>query len=62
MMAQGIPDKYAMERMGHSTTHMLKSVYQHTENQKRNEINNIMNKCVDSFLDNGSLKSSHAKK
>ncbi|HBF65577.1 MAG TPA: site-specific integrase [Clostridium sp.] len=62
MMAQGIPDKYAMERMGHSTTHMLKSVYQHTENQKRNEINNIMNECVDSFLDSGSHKSSHAKK
>jgi len=35
---------------------MLKSVYQHTENQKRNEINNFMNECVDDFLDNGSHK------
>lgn len=37
MMSEGIPDKYAVERMGHSTTAILKSVYQHTENKKRNE-------------------------
>lgn len=30
MLAQGIPDKYAMERMGHATNNMLKTVYQHT--------------------------------
>lgn len=30
MLQLNIPDKYAMERMGHSTNNMLKRVYQHT--------------------------------
>lgn len=30
MLALNIPDKYAMERMGHATNNMLKNVYQHT--------------------------------
>lgn len=30
MLQLNIPDKYAMERMGHSTNNMLKKVYQHT--------------------------------
>lgn len=30
MLALGVPDKYAMERMGHATPNMLKTVYQHT--------------------------------
>lgn len=30
LLALGIPDKYAMERMGHASTNMLKNVYQHT--------------------------------
>lgn len=30
LLALGIPDKYAMERMGHATNSMLKAVYQHT--------------------------------
>lgn len=30
MLALGVPDKYAMEQMGHATAHMLKRVYQHT--------------------------------
>lgn len=30
MLAEGIPDKYSMERMGHSTNNMLKTTYQHT--------------------------------
>lgn len=35
MLEIGIPDLYAMERMGHSTTHMLKTVYQHVKDKKR---------------------------
>ena len=27
MLALGVPDKYAMERMGHASTNMLKNVY-----------------------------------
>ena len=30
MLQLGIPDKYAMQRMGHATNNMLKTVYQHT--------------------------------
>ena len=30
MLALGIPNKYAEERMGHATDNMLKTVYQHT--------------------------------
>ncbi|MCI8437906.1 MAG: site-specific integrase [Oscillospiraceae bacterium] len=38
MLALGIPDKYAMERMGHSSTNMLKNVYQHTMISKEEEV------------------------
>lgn len=30
LLARGIPNKYAMERMGHKTANMLNKVYQHT--------------------------------
>lgn len=30
MLLLNVPDKYAMERMGHASTKMLKTVYQHT--------------------------------
>lgn len=38
MLALGIPDKYAMERMGHASTNMLKTVYQHTMKSKSEEV------------------------
>ena len=38
MLSMGVPDKYAMERMGHATNNMLKTVYQHTMAQKQKEI------------------------
>lgn len=37
MLALGIPDKYAMERIGHSSNTILKNVYQHTMKQKQSE-------------------------
>ncbi|SBV93968.1 conserved hypothetical protein [uncultured Eubacteriales bacterium] len=40
MLALGIPDKYAMERMGHATNNMLKTVYQHTMSSKQEEVSN----------------------
>ena len=43
MLALGIPDKYAMERMGHATTNMLKAVYQHTMRDKREEVADTIN-------------------
>ena len=43
MLSMGIPDKYAMERMGHATNNMLKTVYQHTMSEKTQQINNQVN-------------------
>ena len=34
MLLLNVPDKYAMERMGHSTGYMLKNVYEHTMEDK----------------------------
>lgn len=38
MLALNVPDKYAMERMGHASTNMLKNVYQHTFSKKSEEV------------------------
>ena len=51
MLALGVPDKYAMERMGHATNNMLKTVYQHTMKSKQNE--------VASMVDNYFMKKLH---
>lgn len=47
MLALGVPDKYAMERMGHASTNMLKTVYQHTMKSKSKEVADT----VDHFFD-----------
>lgn len=46
MLALNVPDKYAMERMGHRTNHMLKNVYQHTINEKQKEIGDKINEYM----------------
>lgn len=38
MLMLGVPDKYAMERMGHASTNILKNVYQHTMASKSEEV------------------------
>ena len=38
MLSLSVPDKYAMERMGHTTNSTLKNVYQHTMKSKQDEI------------------------
>ena len=38
MLALEVPDKYAMELMGHSTNNMLKTVYQHIFEDKQNQV------------------------
>lgn len=48
MLALGVPDKYAMHRMGHSTTTMLQTVYQHMISEKEKEVNN----CVNNYFEN----------
>lgn len=47
MLALGVPDKYAMERMGHATNNMLKTVYQHTMKSEQEEVA----KKVDSYFE-----------
>ena len=47
MLALGVPDKYAMHRMGHATPNMLKNVYQHLIDEKEKsvatDVNSYMN-------------------
>ncbi|MBQ6387522.1 MAG: hypothetical protein IJH96_02760 [Ruminococcus sp.] len=43
MLMAGVPNKYAMERMGHSTDGMLKNVYQHTFKSKQEEYDVVLN-------------------
>lgn len=35
MLALGVPNKYAQERMGHATDNMLKTIYQHTMTEQQ---------------------------
>jgi len=43
LLSLGIPDKYAMQRMGHSTPNMLKQVYQHLMQDKTSSIDDQLN-------------------
>lgn len=38
MLALGVPDKYAMERIGDATEHMFKAVYQHVMRDKQQQV------------------------
>lgn len=49
MLALGVPDKYAMLRMGHATPNMLKRVYQHTIDEKEKEVSDEVNKYMEKF-------------
>ena len=51
MLAQGIPDKYAMERLGQSSPNMIKNVYQHLYDSKKKEISQTMSNKFTSILD-----------
>lgn len=47
MLANNIPDKYAMKRMGHATNSMLKNVYQHTTDEKDREVTETINRYLE---------------
>ena len=48
----GVPDKYAMKRMGHKTENMLKTVYQHTMIDKEDKFSDLIDSHMESlFLD-----------
>lgn len=42
MLRLGVPDKYAMERGGWSTPHVMKTVYQHTFSSERERVDNVI--------------------
>lgn len=50
MLALDVPDKYAMERLGQSTPGLIKAVYQHIIDDKRQQVNAIMDAEADAFL------------
>lgn len=50
MLALGVPDKYAMERMGHATNNMLKTVYQHTLSSEKDAISKTVNRYFSEML------------
>lgn len=51
MLLLGIPDKYAMERGGWSTDHVMKSVYQHTFSAERQEVDQRIDDYFNSILE-----------
>ena len=50
MLALGVPNKYAQERMGHATDNMLKNVYQHTMAKQQNEYTKRINAYFESLI------------
>lgn len=50
MLLLNVPDKYAMERMGHASANMLKNVYQHTMRSKSDEVANQVDNYFSDFL------------
>lgn len=50
MLLLNVPDKYAMERMGHASTNMLKNVYQHTMRSKSEEVADQVDNYFSEFL------------
>lgn len=56
MLFMGIPDRYAMQRMGHSTDAMLKRVYQHLIAEKTKEVDDSMTQYMNQFLKPGTMQ------
>ena len=50
MLSIGVPDKYAMKRMGHATTNMLKTVYQHTFSKREIEVADAINTRMERLI------------
>jgi integrase len=50
MLAAGVPNKYAQDRMGHATDNMLKTVYQHIIVSTRKEVDDIVDEKFSAIL------------
>lgn len=47
MLLEGVADKYAMERLGQSTPHMIKNVYQHTFRSEQEAVTLKLNEAFE---------------
>lgn len=52
MLALGVPDKYAMERGGWSSTAVIKSVYQHTISDERKRFDSVVDEYFNGIIEN----------
>lgn len=59
MLALGIPDKYAMERGGWSSPHIMKSVYQHTFTAERKAADQKVDDFFNALLETRLATSDH---
>lgn len=50
LLAMGVPDKYAQERLGHATNNMLKNVYQHIIEEKAKKVDSDFNDKFSDFF------------
>ena len=61
MLALNVPNKYAMQRMGHQTDNMLKTVYQHTMSEESAKIaasvDSYFDKIIGNATKNATMKS-----
>jgi integrase len=53
MLANGVPDKYAMARLGQSSPNMIKNVYQHLYKAKEKEFANALNDKFSEIIAHG---------
>ena len=51
MLMLGIPEKYAMERGGWKTPHVMKSVYEHTFSKERQRIDSVIDDYFESIYE-----------
>ena len=51
MLAKGVPDKYAMKRLGQSSPNMIKDVYQHLYESKEKEVSATISKAFSDIYD-----------
>lgn len=51
MLAKGVPDKYAMKRLGQSSPNMIKDVYQHLYKSKEKEVSETISKAFADIYD-----------
>ena len=62
MLAMGVPEKYIVEDMGHSTFDMVRNVYGHTIQKKQTLINQAMDTHTECILSGKEINYNDAEK